>query len=58
MYHRELLPVPALVDAAERNHLDLCVGSRFLRDFGPGSRSTFTRRIGIRFFAWLMRPST
>jgi glycosyltransferase involved in cell wall biosynthesis len=46
--------IAALVDAADRNELDLCVGSRFIHDFGPGSRSTFSRRIGIRFFAWLI----
>jgi glycosyltransferase involved in cell wall biosynthesis len=44
----------ALVEQAERGGLDLCVGSRFIHDFGPGSRSTFSRRIGIRFFAWLI----
>ena len=44
----------ALVDQAARAGLDLCVGSRFIHDFGPGSRSTFSRRIGIRFFAWLI----
>jgi glycosyltransferase involved in cell wall biosynthesis len=44
----------ALVEQADRDGLDLCVGSRFIRDFGPGSRSTFSRRIGIRFFAWLI----
>lgn len=44
----------ALVDLAERDQLDLCVGSRFIQDFGPGSRSTFSRRLGIRFFAWLI----
>ena len=43
-----------LVERCRRDQLDLCVGSRFLHDFGPGSRSTFTRRIGIRFFAWLI----
>jgi glycosyltransferase involved in cell wall biosynthesis len=46
--------IKALVDQCEQEQLDLCVGSRFLRDFGPGSRSTFSRRIGIRFFAWLI----
>jgi glycosyltransferase involved in cell wall biosynthesis len=44
----------ALVEQAERDGLDLCVGSRFIHDFGPGSRSTFSRRVGIRFFAWLI----
>lgn len=43
-----------LVEKADREELDLCVGSRFIRDFGPGSRSTLSRRIGIRFFAWLI----
>jgi glycosyltransferase involved in cell wall biosynthesis len=46
--------VAALVEQAESQQLDLCVGSRFINDFGPGSRSTFSRRIGIRFFAWLI----
>jgi glycosyltransferase involved in cell wall biosynthesis len=46
--------IAGLVEFAERDQLDLCVGSRFIRDFGPGSRSTFSRRIGIRFFAWLI----
>jgi hypothetical protein len=46
--------ISALVDQCQREQLDLCVGSRFIRDFGPGSRSTFSRRLGIRFFAWLI----
>ena len=46
--------VQALVEQADRDGLDLCVGSRFIQDFGPGSRSTFSRRVGIRFFAWLI----
>jgi len=46
--------IAGLVEQCERDGLDLCVGSRFLEDFGPGSRSTFSRRIGIRFFAWLI----
>lgn len=44
----------SLVDRCETEGLDLCVGSRFIRDFGPGSRSTAARRVGIRFFAWLI----
>jgi hypothetical protein len=32
--------------------LDMCVGSRFLSD--SGFRSSFLRRIGIRFFCWLI----
>ncbi|HEX3149627.1 MAG TPA: glycosyltransferase family 2 protein [Gemmataceae bacterium] len=46
--------INALVDLAVRDDLDLCVGSRFIHDFGPGSRSTFLRRVGIRFFAGLI----
>lgn len=42
-----------LVDCCERDGLDLCVGSRFLSPTG-GFRSTFARRIGIRFFAGLI----
>jgi glycosyltransferase involved in cell wall biosynthesis len=43
-----------LVEACERDHLDLCIGSRFAGDGGDGFRSTFARRVGIRFFAWLI----
>ena len=50
--------VPALVEACERDHLDLCVGSRFLESKGGGFRSTFVRRFGIRFFARLIRVLT
>jgi glycosyltransferase involved in cell wall biosynthesis len=46
--------IPALVEECERHNLDLCVGSRFL-DMGlEGFRSTFARRVGIRFFAGLI----
>jgi hypothetical protein len=45
----------ATINAAERDHLDLCVGSRFLDPKGEGDRSTLPRRVGIRFFAWLIR---
>src|SRR5262245_23045653 len=47
--------LPELVAAAERDRLDLCVGSRFLDPHPEGDRSTATRRAGIRFFAWLIR---
>ena len=40
-----------------RGELDLCIGSRFLND-SPGFRSTFFRRIGIRFFALLLGTLT
>jgi glycosyltransferase involved in cell wall biosynthesis len=46
--------IRALADHCDAERLDLCVGSRFIRDFGPGSRSTFARRVGIRFFAGLI----
>lgn len=46
--------IPALVRECEEKGLDLCVGSRFLTTGGRGSRSTFLRRIGIRFFASLI----
>jgi glycosyltransferase involved in cell wall biosynthesis len=46
--------IPALVAACEEKHLDLCVGSRFLDLSQPTFRSTFIRRLGIRFFAWLI----
>jgi glycosyltransferase involved in cell wall biosynthesis len=42
-----------LVAAAERDGLDLCIGSRFLQP-GQGFQSTPARRLGIRFFAWLI----
>lgn len=50
--------IQALVDRCDRDGLDLCVGSRFLENFGPGSRSTFARRLGIRFFAGLISALT
>lgn len=46
--------IPKLIEHCETYSLDLCVGSRFIENFGPGSRSTFSRRIGIRFFAKLI----
>ena len=44
-----------LVAAAERDGLDLCIGSRFLDAQAEGHRSTWPRRVGIRFLAWLIR---
>lgn len=46
--------VVRLVEACERDRLDLCIGSRFLGPEGTGFRSTFARRLGIRFFATLI----
>lgn len=51
--HDENALVP-MVQQCERDGLDLCIGSRFLDANGSGFRSTFTRRIGIRFFANLI----
>jgi glycosyltransferase involved in cell wall biosynthesis len=45
--------IPGLVQECQEKNLDLCVGSRFLTASG-GFRSTFARRIGIRFFAGLI----
>jgi glycosyltransferase involved in cell wall biosynthesis len=46
--------VPALVAACEAHGYDLCVGSRFLDPEAEAFRSTWLRRVGIRFFAWLI----
>jgi glycosyltransferase involved in cell wall biosynthesis len=46
--------VEALVEECERRVLDLCIGSRFLTPDEHNFRSTFVRRLGIRFFSWLI----
>ncbi len=46
--------IAPLVSACRESDLDLCVGSRFLDRTTPNFRSTFTRRLGIRFFARLI----
>ncbi len=46
--------IPALVAACERDGLDVCIGSRFLNGDGGGFQSSFTRRLGIRFFSRLI----
>jgi glycosyltransferase involved in cell wall biosynthesis len=46
--------IPTLVEACIRHDYDLCVGSRFLDPAELSYRSTFLRRLGIRFFAWLI----
>lgn len=51
----DVVALPALVAAAEAGQLDLCIGSRFLPTSGEGFRSTTARRMGIRFFSWLIR---
>lgn len=45
--------LPDLISHAIEHKLDLCVGSRFLIEDNT-FRSTYLRRIGIRFFAWLI----
>lgn len=44
-----------LVRACDREELDLCIGSRFLESDRHGFRSTFLRRVGIRFFCALLK---
>jgi glycosyltransferase involved in cell wall biosynthesis len=45
--------IVALVEECERRNFDSCIGSRFLGQ-SEGFRSTFTRRLGIRFLASLI----
>ncbi len=49
--------LPALIDPVLQGRLDLCIGSRFLDESG-GFKSTFARRIGIRFFAVMLSRLT
>jgi glycosyltransferase involved in cell wall biosynthesis len=46
--------VGVLVDTCRGQDLDLCVGSRFLRAERGNFRSTYLRRLGIRFFCRLI----
>jgi len=46
--------ITALVEACDRRDLDICIGSRFLMRPPGAFRSTFQRRVGIRFLAWLI----
>ena len=46
--------IPDLVKACEERELDVCIGSRFLEGGKDNFRSTWTRRIGIRFLAGLI----
>jgi glycosyltransferase involved in cell wall biosynthesis len=50
----EASEIPALVAECVARDLDLCVGSRFLDLGQPNFRSTWLRRLGIRFFARLI----
>lgn len=47
--------IQALVRECRRQQLDLAVGSRFLLLEGGNFRSSLARRMGIRFFLWLIR---
>lgn len=46
--------IPQLVQRCEADGLDFCVGSRFLDPSTGGFKSTALRRVGIRFFSWLI----
>jgi glycosyltransferase involved in cell wall biosynthesis len=45
--------IPLLIQECEQKQLDVCIGTRFLD--GNGYQSTFQRRVGIRFFTWVIR---
>lgn len=45
--------LPDIINPILNEQYDLCIGSRFMKD-ESGFKSTFTRRIGIRFFASLL----
>lgn len=47
----------AVLEPILSNRLDLCIGSRFLTS-SSSFKSTFTRRIGIRFFSRLLSSLT
>ena len=44
--------LPLILEPVVSGHADLCVGSRFAS--GSGYQSSFTRRLGIRLFAWVV----
>ena len=46
--------IPQLVAECRSKGLDICIGSRFLDAPKDAFRSTFSRRLGIKFFAWLI----
>lgn len=46
-----------LMSPLAANKLDLCIGSRFLKE-DPSFKSTFLRRLGIRFFRGLLQGMT
>jgi len=46
--------IPAMLAAVHDQQLDLVIGTRFLDMEGDAFKSTFMRRIGIRFFSFLI----
>lgn len=46
--------IQALVEECDAKQLDLCMGSRFLKKDAGNFQSTTARRVGIRFFCWLI----
>lgn len=48
----------SLIHHAIANDLDLCIGSRYLDLTSENFKSTFWRRVGIRFFAFLIQALT
>lgn len=46
--------IPLMIQECLARSLDLCIGSRFLDRESEGFRSTFLRRVGIRFLARLI----
>lgn len=46
--------IPAMLEAAQIKRLDLVIGSRYLNLADGAFKSTLARRIGIRFFAFLI----
>ncbi len=49
--------LPNILEPVTAGKLDLCIGSRFLAD-RDGFQSTAARRMGIRFFSYLLRLLT
>ncbi len=45
--------ISAITKRVESGELDMCIGSRFLEE--SGFRSSFMRRVGIRFLCFLLR---
>jgi glycosyltransferase involved in cell wall biosynthesis len=47
--------IETIVSECERNNLDLCIGSRFLYPKDGNFQSSIRRRVGIRFFSFLIQ---